>query len=348
VVTVTVTTACTQPAITAQPANVTINAGQSATLSVGVSGTNPSFQWFRGIKGDTSSPVGTNASSFNTGALSQTTSFWVRVTNACGTVDSQTATVTVIPACPAGKLCSLNGRFELSLAVRDHRTNKTGTGTPLQQNDLFGYFSLPAFTGDATNPEVFVKMLDGRPVNGNFWVFYGGLTDLEYTFTVFDKIAGTTKNYFKTGGTSNGGFDVGPGVTPETCVGEVDGSPAGTEAPTVCSAASDRLCLNGSRFRATLTARDPRTGNTAPGVSIPQGNIFGYFALPGLTSDPNNPEVFVKVVDGRSFNGFYWVFFSGLTDFEYTLTVVDTFTGQRKSYTKSPGSACGFFDTNAF
>jgi hypothetical protein len=263
-------------------------------------------------------------------------------------VFSDTATVTVIRDCPPGRLCFLNGRFELSLAVRDHRTDRTGTGVPLQQNDLFGFFSLPEFTGDANNPEVFVKMLDGRGVNGKFWVFYGGLTDLEYTLTVDDKVAGTSKSYFKMGGTSNGGFDVGGGVAPESCPGQVPGTPAGVEAPTVCSAGSNHLCLNSGRFRVELTARDQRTGNTADGVSIPQEDIFGYFALPGLTNDPNNPEVFVKVIDGRIVNNFFWVFYGSLTDFEYTLTVIDTFTGERKSYTKDPGSACGAFDTQAF
>jgi hypothetical protein len=346
--TVAISAPCVKAAVTVQPASVTITMGQSATLTVGATGTNVQYQWYEGVSGDFSKPVGTNAPSFTTPVLTATTKYWVLVSSPCGGAGSQTATVTVVPKCPAGKLCSLGGRFELGLAARDHRTNKTGTGMPLQQNDLFGFFSLPELTGDPNNPEVFVKVLDGRTINGQFWTFYGGLTDLEYTLTVQDKVAGTSKTYFKTGGTSNGGFDVGSGVKAESCVGEVNGTPAGSENPSVCSAGSNRLCLSATRFRVELSARDQRTGNTAEGVSIPQGDIFGYFALPGLTSDPNNPEVFVKIIDGRVINSFHWIFFSGLTDFEYTLTVVDTFTGLRKTYTKAPGSACGFFDTNAF
>jgi hypothetical protein len=346
--TVTVQASCVQPLITLQPQSKSINEGESATLNVTATGTTLTYQWFEGASGNTSKPVGTNSSSFNTGTLTATKSYWVRITNSCGGTNSNAATVTVQPSCPAGALCALDGRFELTLAVRDHRTGKTGTGTPLQQNDLFGFYSLPTFTGDANNPEVFVKMLDGRPVNGNFWTFFGGLTDLEYTLTVKDTQTGGTKSYSKAGGSSNGGFDVGAGVTPETCAGEVDGTALSNESPTVCASQSDRLCLSNGRFRVQLTARDQRTGATGAGQSIPQSAIFGYFSIPALTGNASNPEVFVKVIDARGFNGFYWVFFSGLTDFEYTITVTDTFTGKKKSYTKAAGSACGAFDTNAF
>ncbi|MFA6954730.1 MAG: hypothetical protein WC538_02525 [Thermoanaerobaculia bacterium] len=346
--TVTVQASCVQPLITVQPQSKTINEGESTTLTVTATGTSLGYQWYVGTSGNTAQPVGSNSASFDTGTLAQTKSYWVRISNGCGQANSTAATVTVQPSCPAGALCALGGRFQLSLAVRDHRTGKTGTGMPLAQNDIFGFYSLPTFTGDPNNPEVFVKMLDGRSVNGNFWTFFGGLTDLEYTLTVKDTQTGGTKIYSKAGGTSNGGFDVGAGVTPETCAGEVDGTPLTTEAPTVCAAGTDRLCLSNSRFRVTLTARDQRTGVTGAGQSIPQNALFGDFSIPALTGNPTNPEVFVKLVDARGFNGFYWVFFSGLTDFEYTITVTDTFTGKKKSYEKLPGSACGAFDTNAF
>lgn len=346
--TVTVTNECVPPSIVVQPADASINPGQTATLSVLANGGSLTYAWFEGAQDDTSKPVGTNSESFTTPVLNATTRYWVRISNSCGGVSSRTATVTVAAPCPAGRLCTLGGRFELTLAARDHRTGNTGTGVPLQQNDLFGFFSLPALTGDPNNPEVFVKMLDGRPVNGNFWVFYGGLTDLEYTLTVKDTIANTTKTYSKTGGTSNGGFDVGGGVTPETCQGEVDGLTDDFVAPGNCVANANNLCLNSGRFRIALVATDQRTGNSAVGITIPQTNLFGYFSLPGLTGNADNPEVFVKIVDGRAFNGFFWIFYSGLTDFEYALVVVDTTTGQVKVYQKAAGSACGFFDTNAF
>ena len=81
-----------------QPRNVTINRGASATLEVKPSGSVPvTYQWFAGQSGNTSNPIlsGGTGASFNTGALTSTTNYWVRATNPCGSVDSNTVTVTV-------------------------------------------------------------------------------------------------------------------------------------------------------------------------------------------------------------------------------------------------------------
>jgi PKD repeat protein len=92
-------TVCTPPAIAVQPSSATTSAGQSVTLSVTASGSGPfSYQWYQGAAGVTTTPVGTNSSTFNTGPLFATTNYWVRVTSACngGTVSSNTATVAVV------------------------------------------------------------------------------------------------------------------------------------------------------------------------------------------------------------------------------------------------------------
>ena len=88
----------------------------------------------------------------------------------------------------------------------------------------------------------------------------------------------------------------------------------------------------------------PRGGNTGAGLPIPQTDLFGYFAVPALTSNPDNPEIFVKLLDGRGANGHYWFFHGGLTDFEAILTVRDTQTGEARTYTKQGGSFCGGAD----
>ncbi len=347
-VTVAVVPQCVPPAISVQPQSTIVIEGRSTTLSVTATGTGLLYQWFEGQAGDFSKPVGTSSPNHDTGVLTQTKSFWVQISNSCGQLNSATATVSVQSGCPSGALCALNGRFTLTLAARDFRTGVTGSGMALQQNDIFGFYALPAFTGSADNPEVFVKVLDGRAVNGEFWTFFGGLTDLEYTLNVTDTVTGITKNYFKPGGSSAGGFDTGSGIASEECAGEVEGTPLPAESPSDCVAQAGWLCLNGKRFRVELTARDQRTGATGSGASIPQGDLFGYFSIPALTGNASNPEVFVKVIDARSFGGHFWVFFSGLTDLEYTLTVTDTVTGEKKRYAKAAGSACGAFDTNGF
>jgi hypothetical protein len=115
-----------------------------------------------------------------------------------------------------------------------------------------------------------------------------------------------------------------------------------------CQAGVGNLCLNGKRFRVTVTAKDPRTGNTGTGVAIPYNDLNGFFAIPALTGDASNFEVFVKVLDGRRLNGRYWVFYGGLTDFEYTISVTDSVTGQTRSYTKAGGQYAGGADVSAF
>ncbi|MCM2314127.1 MAG: hypothetical protein NDJ92_03125, partial [Thermoanaerobaculia bacterium] len=87
------------------------------------------------------------------------------------------------------------------------RTGKTGAGVAIAENDLFGYFSLPELTGLGDSPEAFVKLIDGRPVSGRFWVFYGGMTDLEFTMTVTDTVTGRVKIYSKAAGSFCGNAD---------------------------------------------------------------------------------------------------------------------------------------------
>ena len=118
-----------------------------------------------------------------------------------------------------------------------------------------------------------------------------------------------------------------------------------------CIPAADTVCLLGNRFSAILSAVDPRTGNAGAGHAIPQKDNFGYFSLPAFTGDPSFPEVFVKMVDARSFSCCFWVFHSGLTDLEYTLTITDNETGSIRTYhndRSDPSELCGGADTSAF
>ncbi len=87
------------PQINTQPSSVEILSGNSTTLSVKVNSTAPrSYQWYRGNRGDTSYPVGTNASTFITPALTTDTCYWVRISNAAGSVDSAAALVKMATA----------------------------------------------------------------------------------------------------------------------------------------------------------------------------------------------------------------------------------------------------------
>ncbi|MCF7674164.1 MAG: leucine-rich repeat protein, partial [Akkermansiaceae bacterium] len=86
------------PQIITHPAAATTHSGFSATLTVTAFGTEPlTYQWYLGESGDTSTPVGTDSASFTTPALTSTTPYWVRVSNAANPtgVNSDTATITV-------------------------------------------------------------------------------------------------------------------------------------------------------------------------------------------------------------------------------------------------------------
>ncbi|HEV7487112.1 MAG TPA: hypothetical protein VGQ65_15650 [Thermoanaerobaculia bacterium] len=91
-------TTCAPPSITQQPApaNSTITIGASRILTVGASGTAPlSYQWYVGPSGTTTTPISGATGPSVSVSPSTTTQYWVRVSNSCGSVNSNVATVAV-------------------------------------------------------------------------------------------------------------------------------------------------------------------------------------------------------------------------------------------------------------
>jgi hypothetical protein len=88
---------CNPPFVlgTGQPLATEVNRGQRATLNVTPSGSGPyTFQWYQGFRGMTSTPVAAGANAtLQTPPINETTPFWVRITNPCGSFDSNTAFV---------------------------------------------------------------------------------------------------------------------------------------------------------------------------------------------------------------------------------------------------------------
>ncbi len=80
--------------IVSQPVGASLDIGDLYTLSVTASNAS-SFQWYRGVSGNTGNPVvGQTASTF-TFSHTTSTSYWVRVTGASGSVDSTSVLVEV-------------------------------------------------------------------------------------------------------------------------------------------------------------------------------------------------------------------------------------------------------------
>ncbi len=85
------------PEIIVQPVGAGIVPGGSHTFTVTAKGSGLACQWFEGLTGDTSRPVvGATTTSFTTPPLTETTSYWVRVSNTGGTAQSHTATAMIV------------------------------------------------------------------------------------------------------------------------------------------------------------------------------------------------------------------------------------------------------------
>jgi hypothetical protein len=87
-------------------------------------------------------------------------------------------------------LCLQGGRFKVEVAWR----------TPAGAADLGRTVPLTADTGtfwffQPSNLELVVKVLDGCRVNGHYWVFAGGLTNVEVNLRVTDTLTGAERLY---------------------------------------------------------------------------------------------------------------------------------------------------------
>jgi len=115
-------------------------------------------------------------------------------------------------------------------------------------------------------------------------------------------------------------------------------SSAGAAAP--CLSSDTTLCLGNSRFTIEATAY-PSLGDAVKGRSTPLTANAGAFSFRAS----QDLDVAVKVLDGAGLNGKIWVFYGGLTTFNFSVKVTDTTTGAVKVYNSPPAS---FGDTGAF
>lgn len=145
------------------------------------------------------------------------------------------------------------------VATNQHNSNVQGTGQAIPQNDLFGYFSFPSLTNNPSNPEVFVKILDGRTINGEFWVFYGHLTDLIYDLTVTEVSTGLVKTYHKDAGARASGDADTSGFHPTP-------TPSAAATPTPTPPASSITIVNVGQSGHSFT--DTQSGTAATSIHV--------------------------------------------------------------------------------
>ena len=92
---------------------------------------------------------------------------------------------------PPTLLWLAGARFKVQVSWRAP-TGPSGEGQALPLTSSTGGF----WFFDPDNLELVVKILDGRAINGRWWVFYGALSNVEYTITVTDAQTGAVKTYF--------------------------------------------------------------------------------------------------------------------------------------------------------
>ena len=116
-----------------------------------------------------------------------------------------------------------------------------------------------------------------------------------------------------------------------------------------CSRDTDTACLLGGRFDVSAGFQTSSQGGAAQVMSFAgqraENDESAFFAFFSGT----NFELGVKVLDGCSVNGKFWVFLSGLTNQGWTVTVRDTRSAAVKTFGNPVGQlSATFADTEAF
>jgi len=282
--------------------------------------------------------------------------FWQQVGAGADHVAEHTFVLDQEAGCVAGAniLCLNQGRFRVEADWATSQGTR-GQGRAVGLTDDTGYFWF--FHPD--NVEVVLKVLDACSFTDRFWVFAGGLTNVDVEITVTDTETGDFQIYHNPQSTpfepiqdtdafATCGAGQNPQRSPEASEDEAldalwwemllgqrapwrDSSlpsaavtratPAAQQGPTT------ELFLNQGRFRVEATWATNQ-GTSGPGRAVDLTDDTGYFWF----FHPDNVEVVVKVLDACSFTDRYWVFAGGLTNVEVELRVTDTETGDFRIY----------------
>ncbi|MEM9407176.1 MAG: hypothetical protein AAGA81_14160 [Acidobacteriota bacterium] len=254
-------------------------------------------------------------------------------------------------------VCLNNQQFSVSASyqLRDGTTGD-GRARPLSgDSGTFWFF-------DVDNRELIVKVLDGCGVNGHYWFFAAGLTDVGVTISAGHVRNGTGKTYSQPVGSpfepilDTSFFECSrlDGARPElegrataklVGHGEVLLAPEAAAAEKAsCGGSADALCLANNRYRVEVDFTD-FSGNT--------GSAFGG----NLTDDTGalfffdaaNVEMLVKVLDACAINNRFWLFSGALTNVGVQMTVTDTVTGTERTYSNDLGTPfSAITDTQSF
>jgi len=102
-------------------------------------------------------------------------------------------------ACPANTLtvCLIGNRFEVTATFTAPNGGGAGGAQMVKLTDDSAYMWF--FSAD--NVEAVLKVLNGCGLNGKYWFFAGGLTNVDVVITVTDSMTGKSKQFHNPQGT---------------------------------------------------------------------------------------------------------------------------------------------------
>jgi hypothetical protein len=124
-------------------------------------------------------------------------------------------------------------------------------------------------------------------------------------------------------------------------------------AQSACLPSSTTACLVQERFEVTVAFDTAEASFVPAAVGSVSGNaevaLSSYSTVAFSFYDPEQVDVFIKVLAGCPINDRFWVFAVGTTDSQVTISVTDTVTGESIEYFSPAGQAfTQINDTNAF
>lgn len=234
--------------------------------------------------------------------------------------------------CPAGTLCLLGGRFQVTATWENQFNRTSGRAGATRASDVAGYL----YFTDPQNYELIVKVLD---FGGVVKVFHGQLTNLRFEINVRDTRTGETKTYRNTAGECGGLDESGfPSAAVAARFARVV-VPRTRRVQGSCRPDADTLCLLDDRFALEVDWRNQYDGSSGRGLPKKLTRLTGAFGFTSLS----NLELLVKTLD---FGDRQLVLFGALSNLEYHLKITDTVTHRTKTYSNPAYRYCGGLDEN--
>jgi len=226
------------------------------------------------------------------------------------TIIVQTSGGVSVPAAPSNLVATAVSSTQVNLTWTDNATNETA-------------YAIEARVGQSGYAEI-------RTVAAN-----------STSTSITGLVAGTTYT-FRVRARNAGGDSANSNEAAATTFG-------GT---TTCVTSSTVVCLLNNRFRVSINFLNQFANPPAPGTFLGAKLVAGVqnpdVATFGISS-AQAIEVVVRIQDARPFGiPRFDIYYGGLTDLEYTVTVTDTQTGNTRQYRNPPGTVGGLVDRTSF